>query len=161
MQGNDIDTVSGRCYFHTLKYNDQNVLLSHVIRIRSRQIGRGFVLRARVDYSNRRLVLLCYLPPGGPRRHSHLASIFRVDLRDPISLLGPRIDMPLPDSMCKAIDKVKKKTFADEKQRQEAMQEALEGVDFDVAPPQVPRVFGKFVLCRCCDHVQVCRCLCW
>ncbi len=50
--------------------------LTHAVR---RSLYAGFVLRARIDYSTKRLVLLCYLPPA--RKHSHIISIFRVDLR--------------------------------------------------------------------------------
>ena len=77
----------------TLTCELQGMLLSHTITERSRQVSPGLVLRARVDYSGRRLVLLCYLPPGGPRRHGHIACIYRVDLTDPIELVAPRIDM--------------------------------------------------------------------
>ena len=139
-KGQDIDHVSGKCYFHTLRYTDDRVLLSHVMRIRTRSVTRGFVLRALVDYTGKRVVMLCYLPPGGPKRHGHLATILRVDLRDPISLLPPRIDTELPKDMQKAMDKINKKFGAQAgvstRELQSALRKALDGIDFDIAPPQ-------------------------
>ena len=38
-------------YFHVLKYTSEGMLLSHMIAVRSRQVTRGFLIRARVDYS--------------------------------------------------------------------------------------------------------------
>ena len=46
------------------------------------------------------------------------ASIIRVDLTDPISLDAPRIDMQLPEAMCKAIEKKMKRAPASAVERQ-------------------------------------------
>lgn len=135
-KGHDIDTAAGRCYFHMLKYTNEGMLRSHTIVVRSRQVTRGFLIRARVDYSGKRLVVLSYLPPGGPRRHGHLATLFRIDLRDPISLVGPRIDLPLPDGMSKSIERKTKDPAMPEPHRNGIIRQLLHGLDFDIAPPQ-------------------------